>query len=116
MLRSVREQLGKSRCSGRRVDRRRSLRRARTEIRGVEVFEGTCPTKSIGESAGLFTEPEGASAFPASRVKSAHSANRAAWWEQDLSRTATYLMGATSAKAVFESSHRSLYLLSESVH
>ena len=42
---------------------------------------------------GLFAEPESASASPAPRVKSARSANRAAWWEQDLSRTATYLMG-----------------------
>ncbi len=41
----------------------------------------------------LFTEPECASASPAPRVKSARSANRAAWWQQDLSRTATYLMG-----------------------
>ena len=41
----------------------------------------------------LFTEPESASASPAPRVKSARSANRAAWWEQDLSRTATYLLG-----------------------
>src|SRR5271155_2521709 len=42
---------------------------------------------------GLFAQPEGASASPAPRVRSARSANRAAWWEQDLSRTATYLMG-----------------------
>ena len=42
---------------------------------------------------GLFAELESASAPPAPRVKSARSANRAAWWEQDLSRTATYLMG-----------------------
>ena len=42
---------------------------------------------------GLFTEPESASEPPAPRVKSARSANRAAWWEQDLGRTATYLMG-----------------------
>ena len=41
----------------------------------------------------LFTEPESAGASPAPRVRSARSANRAAWWEQDLSRTATYLMG-----------------------
>src|SRR5271157_3452235 len=41
----------------------------------------------------LFTEPESASPPPAPRVKSARSTNRAAWWEQDLSRTATYLMG-----------------------
>jgi hypothetical protein len=41
----------------------------------------------------LFTEPESASPSPAPRVKSARSANRAAWWQQDLSRTATYLMG-----------------------
>jgi len=41
----------------------------------------------------LFVEPESASASPAPRVTSARSANRAAWWEQDLSRTATYLMG-----------------------
>ncbi len=41
----------------------------------------------------LFAEPESASASPAPRVRSARSANRAAWWEQDLSRTATYLMG-----------------------
>jgi hypothetical protein len=41
----------------------------------------------------LFSEPEDAGASPAPRVKSARSANRAAWWEQDLSRTATYLMG-----------------------
>ena len=26
-------------------------------------------------------------------IRSLRSANRAAWWEQDLSRTATYLMG-----------------------
>lgn len=42
---------------------------------------------------GLFAEPANGSAPPAPRVKSARSANRAAWWEQDLSRTATYLMG-----------------------
>ena len=42
---------------------------------------------------GLFAEPESAGASPTPRVKSARSANRAAWWEQDLSRTATYLMG-----------------------
>ena len=42
---------------------------------------------------GLFAEPESVGACPAPRVKSARSANRAAWWEQDLSRTATYLMG-----------------------
>jgi hypothetical protein len=42
---------------------------------------------------GLFAEPESASPSPAPRVKSARSANRAAWWEQDLGRTATYLMG-----------------------
>ena len=42
---------------------------------------------------GLFAEPESAGASPAPRVKSARSANRAAWWERDLSRTATYLMG-----------------------
>jgi hypothetical protein len=42
---------------------------------------------------GLFAEPESASESPAPRVKSARSANRAAWWEQDLGRTATYLMG-----------------------
>ena len=41
----------------------------------------------------LFAEPENASPSPAPRVKSARSANRAAWWEQDLGRTATYLMG-----------------------
>src|SRR5271165_6223385 len=41
----------------------------------------------------LFAEPESAGASPAPRVRSARSANRAAWWEQDLSRTATYLMG-----------------------
>ncbi len=41
----------------------------------------------------LFTELECASASPAPRVKSARSANRAAWWQQDLSRTTTYLMG-----------------------
>ena len=41
----------------------------------------------------LFTEPESAGASPAPRVKSARSANRAAWWQQDLNRTATYLMG-----------------------
>ena len=37
---------------------------------------------------GLFAEPESASEPPAPRVKSARSAKRAAWWEQDLSRTA----------------------------
>ena len=42
---------------------------------------------------GLFAELEPPSTPPAPRVKSARSANRAAWWEQDLSRTATYLMG-----------------------
>ena len=42
---------------------------------------------------GLFAELETPSTPPAPRVTSARSANRAAWWEQDLSRTATYLMG-----------------------
>src|SRR5271155_3198701 len=42
---------------------------------------------------GLFAELETPSTPPAPRVKSARSATRAAWWEQDLSRTATYLMG-----------------------
>jgi hypothetical protein len=42
---------------------------------------------------GLFPEPESASPSPTPRVKSARSANRAAWWEQDLGRTATYLIG-----------------------
>jgi len=42
---------------------------------------------------GLFAEPESAGPSPAPRVKSARSANRAAWWKQDLGRTATYLMG-----------------------
>jgi hypothetical protein len=42
---------------------------------------------------GLFAELETPTTPPAPRVKSARSANRAAWWEQDLSRTATYLMG-----------------------
>ena len=38
-------------------------------------------------------EPEGFGApFPAP-VKSARRRNRAAWWRQDLSRTALYLMG-----------------------
>jgi hypothetical protein len=32
----------------------------------------------------LFTEPESASASPAPRVKSARSANRAAWWQRRL--------------------------------
>ena len=41
----------------------------------------------------LFAQSESAGASPAPQVKSARSANRAAWWEQDLSRTATYLMG-----------------------
>jgi hypothetical protein len=42
---------------------------------------------------GLFAKPESASPSPAPRVKSTRSANRAVWWEQDLGRTATYLMG-----------------------
>jgi len=42
---------------------------------------------------GLFAELETPPTPPAPRVKSARSANRAAWWEQDLSRTATYLLG-----------------------
>ena len=41
---------------------------------------------------GLFPEPEGFAPSPAP-VKSARSRNRAAWWRQDLSRTALYLMG-----------------------
>src|SRR5208337_1830010 len=41
----------------------------------------------------LFAEPESAGASPTPPVKSACSANRAAWWKQDLGRTATYLMG-----------------------
>jgi hypothetical protein len=41
----------------------------------------------------LFTEPECACASPAPRVRSARSFNRAGWWQQDLTRTATYLMG-----------------------
>ena len=40
-----------------------------------------------------FAEPESADTSPAPRVRSARSANRSAWWEQDLSRTATYLLG-----------------------
>ena len=42
---------------------------------------------------GLFAELETPTTPPTPRVKSARSANRAAWWEQDLSRTATYPMG-----------------------
>src|SRR5271165_2495742 len=42
---------------------------------------------------GLFAELETSPTSPAPRVKSARSANRGAWWEQDLNRTATYLMG-----------------------
>ena len=42
---------------------------------------------------GLFAELETPTTSPAPRVKSARSANRAAWWQQDLNRTATYLMG-----------------------
>ncbi len=43
----------------------------------------------------LFPEMESASPSPspAPRVKSARSANRAAAWEHDLNRTASYLMG-----------------------
>ena len=41
---------------------------------------------------GLFAEPENPGGSPAPPVKSARSANRAAWRQQDLSRTATYLM------------------------
>jgi hypothetical protein len=42
---------------------------------------------------GLFVELESPDAPPAPRVKSARSTNRAASWQQDLSRTASYLMG-----------------------
>ena len=42
---------------------------------------------------GLFAELETPTTSPAPPVKSARSANRAAWWQQDLNRTATYLMG-----------------------
>ena len=39
-------------------------------------------------------EAEGCAAPPSpAAVKSARSRNRAAWWRQDLDRTATYLMG-----------------------
>jgi hypothetical protein len=39
-------------------------------------------------------EAEGFDAAPSpAPVKSARSRNRAAWWQQDLSRTALYLMG-----------------------
>jgi hypothetical protein len=38
-------------------------------------------------------EAEGSSAPSPAPVKSARSANRAAWWRQDLDRTAAYLMG-----------------------
>jgi hypothetical protein len=41
----------------------------------------------------LFPEMESAAPSPAPRFKSMRSANRAAAWEQDLTRTATYLMG-----------------------
>ena len=41
----------------------------------------------------LFADLESPGAPPAPSVKSARSTNRAAWWEQDLSRTASYLMG-----------------------
>jgi RNA polymerase-binding transcription factor DksA len=41
----------------------------------------------------LFPEMESAAPFPAPRVTSARSANRAAAWEQDLTRTTSYLMG-----------------------
>ena len=37
------------------------------------------------------SDPSGAS--PAPRIKSARSANRAAWWSQDLNRTVSYLLG-----------------------
>jgi hypothetical protein len=42
---------------------------------------------------GLFPDPDSPDASPAPRIRSARSANRAAWWQQDLNRTATYLMG-----------------------
>ena len=38
-------------------------------------------------------ESEGFDAPSPAAVKSARSRNRAAWWQQDLSRTALYLMG-----------------------
>src|ERR1700732_2305510 len=38
-------------------------------------------------------EAEGCGAPSPALVKSGRSRNRAAWWQQDLSRTATYLMG-----------------------
>jgi hypothetical protein len=38
-------------------------------------------------------ETEGFGAPPPAPVKSARSCNRAAWWRQDLERTAAYLMG-----------------------
>ncbi len=41
----------------------------------------------------LALSAEAPSTSPASRVKSARSANRAAWWRQDRTRTAAYLMG-----------------------
>jgi hypothetical protein len=41
----------------------------------------------------LFPDMESAAPSPAPRVKSERSANRAAAWEQDLTRTASYLMG-----------------------
>jgi hypothetical protein len=41
----------------------------------------------------LFPEMENAAPSPTPRVKSERSANRAAAWEQDLTRTAAYLMG-----------------------
>jgi hypothetical protein len=42
--------------------------------------------------SGMETEGFGAPPSPAA-VKSARSRNRAAWWRQDLDRTALYLMG-----------------------
>ncbi|MGH6842433.1 MAG: hypothetical protein ACREDV_10140 [Methylocella sp.] len=41
---------------------------------------------------GLFSEPEGSGAR-AALSKSARSRNRAAWWRQDVERTAAYLVG-----------------------
>jgi len=41
----------------------------------------------------LFPEMESAAPSPTPRVKSERSAKRAAAWEQDLTRTASYLMG-----------------------
>jgi hypothetical protein len=43
--------------------------------------------------SGMESEGFDAPPSPAARVKSARSRNRAAWWRQDHSRTAVYLMG-----------------------